>query len=178
MVAGSILPVSLYKNNLYFLFGKENTLETNAKGWSDFGGGCENSETPLETAKREGAEELSGFLGNDSDISNLLKSGFHKIVHEDYHIHICCVPYDANLPMYYNNHHKFLWGHDNIDVNHLHKSKLFEKCELRWFSEGDLVSKRKIFRHFYQDMVEKILDEIPSIRKLVRKQNRNTRRNR
>ena len=46
MVAGSILPVCIYKNKLYFLFGKENNNEKDAKGWSDFGGGCESNETP------------------------------------------------------------------------------------------------------------------------------------
>ena len=42
MVAGSILPITIYKNKLYFLFGKENSMEDSSKGWSDFGGGCEN----------------------------------------------------------------------------------------------------------------------------------------
>ena len=54
MVAGAILPVCIYKNKLFFLFGKENKKETSAKGWSDFGGGCEHHETPYQTAIREG----------------------------------------------------------------------------------------------------------------------------
>ena len=37
MVAGSILPVSFNdKNQLCFLFGKENPMEDSAKGFSDF----------------------------------------------------------------------------------------------------------------------------------------------
>jgi 8-oxo-dGTP pyrophosphatase MutT (NUDIX family) len=56
MVAGSILPVTIHKNKLYFLFGKENPLEDSAKGWSDFGGGVEAGETPYQTALREGGE--------------------------------------------------------------------------------------------------------------------------
>ena len=71
MVAGSILPVTIYKNQLYFLFGKENPMENSSKGWSDFGGGLEHGETPYITALREGSEELTGFLGKSSDIDIL-----------------------------------------------------------------------------------------------------------
>jgi hypothetical protein len=62
MVAGSILPVCIHNNQLYFLFGKENKKEKDAPGWADFGGGCEPRETPYQTALREGYEETSGFL--------------------------------------------------------------------------------------------------------------------
>ena len=55
MVAGSILPIAIYKNQLYFLFGKENPLEDSAKGWSDFGGKMEPGETPYKAAMREGS---------------------------------------------------------------------------------------------------------------------------
>ena len=64
MVGSSILPVTIHKNKLYFLFGKETPLETSAPGWSDFGGGVEPGENVLETALREGGEELTGFLGD------------------------------------------------------------------------------------------------------------------
>lgn len=165
MVAGSILPVAIYKNKLYFLFGKENSLETSAKGWSDFGGGCENSETPFKTALREGAEELSGFLGDKKEIASLLKSGYHEIICNTYHVHICIIPYEPHLVTYYNNHHKFLWNRMDREV--LQKTKLFEKCELRWFSESELSTKRKLFRNFYQEIVENIRADIPDIRKLI-----------
>ena len=63
MVAASILPVALHKGKIYFLFGKENEMEDSAPGFSDFGGRVENSESIMETALREGSEELCGFLG-------------------------------------------------------------------------------------------------------------------
>ena len=44
MVAASLLPITIYKNKLYFLFGKENDMEDSAKGWSDFGGRVEKDE--------------------------------------------------------------------------------------------------------------------------------------
>ena len=45
MTGSSILPVSYYKGQLYFLFGKENPKEDSARGFSDFGGGVEDGES-------------------------------------------------------------------------------------------------------------------------------------
>ena len=53
MVAGSILPVTIHNNELFFLFGKENPMENSAKGWSDFGGRVDAGETPYTAALRE-----------------------------------------------------------------------------------------------------------------------------
>jgi len=95
MVAGSILPVTIHNGKLYFLFGKENKFEDSARGWSDFGGGCEGTESPYETAMREGGEELTGFLGDEKSIKKLIKrNGLYKIEHNDYHVHIFHLPYD------------------------------------------------------------------------------------
>ena len=80
MVAGSILPVTIYKNQLYFLFGKENQLEDSAKGWSDFGGRLENNETPYQAALREGAEELTGFLGDSKELNKLIRPLYTDIL--------------------------------------------------------------------------------------------------
>jgi 8-oxo-dGTP pyrophosphatase MutT (NUDIX family) len=80
MVAGSILPVTIHNKKLYFLFGQESKFEDYAPGWSDFGGNCENGETPYKTALRESSEELTGFLGNSIEIKKLIKKmvGFIK----------------------------------------------------------------------------------------------------
>jgi hypothetical protein len=96
MVAGSILPISLHKGKLYFLFGKENPMEDSSKGFSDFGGGVEKGETPFLTALREGGEELTGFLGDKSDVKRLIKKGKGpiKFSHNDYHIHMFFMDYD------------------------------------------------------------------------------------
>ena len=67
MVAASILPITIHKNQLLFLFGKENELEDSAKGWSDFGGRVDPGETIFQGALREGSEELTGFLGNNKN---------------------------------------------------------------------------------------------------------------
>lgn len=178
MVAGSILPVTIHNGKIYFLFGKENPLEDSAKGWSDFGGGCENGESPFETAMREGGEELTGFLGDGQTIRKLLKSrGFYKIVHNDYHVHLFFLPYDENLPKYYNQNHEFLWK--RMDKMMLSESKLFEKIQIDWFSDAQLKTKRSQFRGFYREIVDKFISEIENIRLFIlKKSRRKTRKNR
>ena len=182
MVAGSILPVTIHNGKLYFLFGKENPYEDSAKGWSDFGGGCENCEKPFETAMREGGEELSGFLGDGKNIRKLIKQqgGIYHIEHNNYHVHMFYFPYDENLPKYYNQNHKFLW--ELMDTKLLHKSKLFEKIEIKWFSETELRTRRSLFRSFYREIVDKFIGDFENIRafmiKKISRKNRKTRKNR
>lgn len=167
MVAGSILPVTIYKNKLYFLFGKENPMEDSAKGFSDFGGGLENKETPMEAAFREGSEELSGYLGDKMAVRKIIeKQGkVYKISHNDYHIHIFFMEYDENLVKYYNNSHAFLW--EKMDKHVLNDSKLFEKIEIRWFSETELKTKSSLFRPFYREIVNIFREQLPKIREFV-----------
>ena len=177
MVAGSILPVTIHKNKLYFLFGKENSMEDSSKGWSDFGGGVDKGETPYDTALREGGEELTGFLGDKNIIKKLIKNGggVYKIIHNDYHVHIFFMEYDENLPKYYNQNHAFLWN--RMDKKLLNDSKLFEKIEINWFSIDDMKKRRKEFRSFYQEIVDKFLREIENIRRFLKKNNRKTKKN-
>ena len=168
MVAGALLPVTIHNDKLYFLFGKENPLEDSSKGWSDFGGGCEENEDPFTTALREGSEELTGFLGNKSILRKTIKKsgGFYKITHNDYNIHIFFMNYDPNLPDYFNKNHLFLWK--NMDKNYLNKSRLFEKIEIDWFSEEDLKNRRSEFRSFYQEITDIILNNINKIHKFIK----------
>ena len=172
MVAGSILPVTIHNDKLYFLFGKENPSEKSAKGWSDFGGRLENKETPFEGAIREGSEELSGFLGNKSQLKSLIRKngGIYKLKYNNYHLHLFFIEYDENLPKYFNQNHYFLW--DNMEHDVLNKSKLFEKIEIKWFSMKNIRSNLKQFRPFYTDLLkimfsqqQQILDFIKSKQK-------------
>ena len=176
MVAGSILPVTIYKNQLYFLFGKENPKEDSAKGWSDFGGGVENNDTIYETAMREGGEELTGFLGDAKQLEKLIKKngGIYKLSHNDYHIHMFFLEYDENLPKYYNQNHRFLW--ERMDTQVLNKTKLFEKIEINWFSVNDMRKKKRQFRSFYQEIVDKILLDVENIRDFIDKKTKKHRK--
>lgn len=163
MVAGSMLPIGYKNGKIMFLFGKENSLEDSSKGWSDFGGGCENNETPLETAFREGGEELTFFLGDGNDIKEYVSKngGVFPIVHDTYHFHLFYKPYDPKLPEYYNNNHRHLWKHMNKDI--LNKSKLFEKIEIQWFSINDIRRRIKEFRGFFQEKILYVLSKLPEI---------------
>jgi hypothetical protein len=176
MVGSSILPVAIRNRNLYFLFGKENPLEDSAKGFSDFGGGNEPGESLYETAVREGAEELTGFLGHGKQLQSLMhKHGkLVKINHNNkYHVHIFLMDYDENLPKYYNNNHRFLWGKMNKNV--LNDSKLFEKIEIEWFTPKMMRERRNEFRPFYREIVDVILKKEPMIRKKFNNKNRTKR---
>ena len=111
-MGAGILPTTIHNGKLHFLFGKENQY-ADTPGWSDIGGGTDNNESFLETASREGMEELTGFLGMEKDIKKLLtQHGTYKIEFGEpsrrYRIHIFPMKYDPNLPVYYNINHRFL----------------------------------------------------------------------
>lgn len=169
MVAGSLLPITIHNNKLYFLFGKENPMEDSAKGWSDFGGRVDAGETPFTAALREGGEELTGFLGNNSALRKLVKKngGTFHLEHNKYHVHMFYLQYDENLPKYYNQNHQFLW--ERMDKNTLNDSKLFEKIEIQWFSVDDMIHKRSQFRNFYQQIVDLFIDKKIAIEGFARK---------
>lgn len=170
MVGSSILPASYYKGKLYFLFGKENSL-ADTPGWSDFGGGVDPGESIIQTALREGGEELTGILGDDKMISSLIKKngGIFKMQHETYHIHMFKLPYSEykDMPKYYNNTHHFLWN--RMDKKLLNETKLFEKIEIQWFSIDDIKKRRGEFRNFYRNIVDMIIDKEPEIRRFLSK---------
>jgi len=167
MVASSILPVTLINGKLYFLFGKENEMEHSAKGFSDFGGRVESGESIIDTAFREGSEELCGFLGGEQEIKALVErnGGFYKLSHSNYHVHIFYMTYDPNLPKYFTNQHRFLWN--RMDKEMLNNSKLFEKQEIKWVSVDDMKANHIEFRSFYYDIVKKILSNISPIKKFI-----------
>lgn len=176
MPGSSILPVAIHNNKLYFLFGKENPMEDSAHGFSDFGGGIEKGETPIQTALREGSEEITGFLGTSSQIKRHIKKngGTYAFTHtnaknsaQNYTVHIVKYPYDANLPIYYNDNHQFLW--DRMDRKLLNSSKLFEKIRIEWFCEDDLKKRMSEYRPFYREVVETLLQKLPKIREFVTK---------
>ena len=168
MVAGAILPVCIYKNKLFFLFGKENKKETSAKGWSDFGGGCKHHETPYQTAIREGMEESSGFL----DTKQLVKQGVYKLVHNSYNVFIVKSEYNPELPIYFNRMHEFI----EQKMPKLLDTVLFEKQEIKWFSIDEMIQHRSEFRPFYQEITDLIVQNKTKINQFI-KRKRKTRKN-
>jgi 8-oxo-dGTP pyrophosphatase MutT (NUDIX family) len=159
-MGGSILPVTIHNNKIYFLFGKERNIDENP-GWSDFGGGTDKGETFIETAIREGGEELTGFLGSDNDIRKMLsKYGTYNIDYKSegydtYRCHIFPIDYDEMLPHYYNNNQKFL--QKRLDKKIIRDSKIFEKAEIKWFSFDEIKKHHNEFRSFYKNIIHLIL---------------------
>jgi hypothetical protein len=170
-MGAGILPTTIHNNKLYFLFGKENQYEDSAKGFSDFGGGTDNDENYLQTAIREGGEELTGFLGSDNDVKKLLKKyGTYNIDYKSegfntYRMHIFPMAYDELLPFYYNNNQRFL--QKRLDPKVIQKSKIFEKEEIRWVCVDDILKMKPQFRSYFQNIVEMIDLQKSEINKFI-----------
>jgi hypothetical protein len=173
-MGASILPVTIYKGKLYFLFGKERPDDENP-GWSDFGGGTDDKESYMQTAIREGGEELTGFLGSDADVKHLLtKYGTFDVDYKSdgygiYRVHIFPMKYDPMLPHYYNNNQLFL--QKRLDPKIIRDTKIFEKQQIRWLSVNDIMKmkQKKEFRSFYQNVVELILAKKSEIDSFIKK---------
>jgi hypothetical protein len=171
-MGAGILPTTIYKNKLYFLFGKENKYEDSAPGFSDFGGGKDDNELLFDTAIREGGEELTGFLGSDEDLKKMLnKTGTYNIdiLSKEgkitYRTHIFPMMYDDKLPFYYNNNQRFI--QKRLDPNVIKNSKIFEKEEIRWICVDDLLKIKKQFRFFYIPTIERLTKERKNIKKFI-----------
>jgi 8-oxo-dGTP pyrophosphatase MutT (NUDIX family) len=186
MTGSGCLPVCIHNNKLLFLFGLESPAEISSKGWSDFAGGMEKNENEssdkqiYEAALREMAEETSGFLGDPKEIDILVKKngGYIKYCHDNngsnYHMHIFRLDYDEKLIKYYNANHKYLY--EKLDHKLLQKTKVFEKIELQWFSLDMMRKKRKLFRSFYRDIIDKLIIESNTIHLFVKKSRKNNSR--
>ena len=171
-MGAGILPTCIYKDKLYFLFGKEHEY-CDTPGWSDFGGGTDNSETYMQTAIREGGEELTGFLGSDKDLTKMLKKrgtfniDYMSNGHTNYRMHIFKMEYDPALPHYYNNNQRFLQKH--LDREIIKKTKIFEKAEIRWTCVDELPKMRKEFRNYFQNIVTIVCDKKDEIYQFINK---------
>ena len=174
-MGAGILPIALHKGKLYFLFGKENKY-ADTPGWSDFGGGIDKGEKPLNTAIREAQEEITGFLGDDKDIKKMMKQGTFNIVHNDYYMYICLMPYNDYLPLYYNNNQRFL--QKKLDPKIIETSKIFEKSEIKWVSADALMKMRPQFRSYFKEFVDILSQKKVEIMKFAKKGENKTRKNR
>ena len=178
-MGGGILPVALYKGQLYFLFGLENKMD-DTPGFADFGGGQNNSETQFETAIREGTEELNGFFGNITSLrKNVKRNKIIHILHKTYLTCIFLTEYDENLPIYFNNNFNFLQRKLPRVIKNT-ENGLLEKQKIKWFSSKELTTRKKDFRPFYQEIVDKIIAKLPLIKQKVfakAKQIKQTRKN-
>jgi 8-oxo-dGTP pyrophosphatase MutT (NUDIX family) len=171
-MGASILPVTIHNGKILLLFGKERNIDSNP-GWSDFGGGTDKGETFIETAVREGSEELTGFIGSPSDIRRLLNKygtihvDYNSKGHNTYRCHVFPMAYDEGLPHYYNNNQIFL--QKRLDPSIIRDSKLFEKTQIKWFDINELAKRRSEFRDFYRNIVDLILEKKAEIIALAKR---------
>lgn len=161
MIGSSILPTTIFNNQIYMLFGKERNNDKQP-GWSDFGGGNEKNETLIQTASREGAEELNGFIGDQHTIQYLLHKYGIFFIHYcntnknySYRIHILPMHFNYYLVPYFNNNQNII--HSKISKQLLKKLKIFEKTQIKWFNINSLIKHKHIFRKFYQPIIQTIL---------------------
>jgi hypothetical protein len=171
MPAASLLPVTIHNGKLYFLFGKENPLEDSSKGFSDFGGGKEDKSF-YDTALREAAEEFTGFFGPPEKLRKMIKKNGGTYIHrykadtpDEYRVHIFYIDYDPFMIDMFNNNHQYLWN--RMDKHMLNDSKLFEKIEIKWFCETELLRKKPLYRHFYYNIVKELVDKLDDIRAFI-----------
>lgn len=153
-MGAGILPVTILKGSIIFLLGREQ----NSNYWSDFGGSSNKGESILNTAIREGYEELDGFLGNQNQLENLVINNLVSLCNTNRYTTflfyvkpqvLCSIPY------FFNNHRTFL--EDELIINYK-KEGLFEKKEIKLFNKKDLIINYQEIRPFYRDIVSQLLE--------------------
>jgi 8-oxo-dGTP pyrophosphatase MutT (NUDIX family) len=168
IMGGGLLPVAIKNNKPYFLFGLENELD-DTPGWADFGGGKEDGETTLDTAIREGGEEINGFLGTGDKLrTRVKKNRIATISYKTYSTYIFKIDYDEKLPYYYKNNYEF-FSRYLPHVKHKKDNGLLEKAKIRWFSFKELKKEKGDFRSFYQNIVDLIIKREEKIIEILKK---------
>jgi hypothetical protein len=171
MVAASVLPIAKHNNKIYFLFGRESD-EDETPGFSDFGGGIKPGENTFSAAFREFTEETTGIFGGaEESMKKAQHCEIYKIIHgkdeKAYNIYVVPFEYDTTVVKHYNNIQKFI--HDSIkDKNFLHKTAIFEKIEMCWMTREEALKRKKEFRSFYREILDKIMgEEFKKIKKII-----------
>ncbi len=158
-MGAGILPIAITKyagtTNLYILLGQERNNEK----WSDFGGGSHKGEKPIQTAIREGGEELNGLLGLDDNLEDQVKNNkVLTISYDKYTSYVFRTKYNKDLPKYFNNNNIFAekYLNDKVNVNH---NGLFEKKRIGWFPIIKFSNNRtkSIIRPHYLPFIDNIL---------------------
>ena len=159
-MGAGILPITIHKGKLLFLFSREyigGKLKRDKGKWSDFGGGTELGESIKATAIREGWEESSGFLGNIENISKLVNTKtVTKISYKGYTTYVVYIKYNKKLPSKFNKQFA------RINASHPEKIStkgLYEKDLIEWVSYDDIRKNYNIFRPFYKHIVKRILSK-------------------
>jgi hypothetical protein len=76
-------------------------------------------------------------------------------------------PYDPMLPTYYNNNHKYI--EEKLDKEIIKKSKIFEKCEIKWVCIDDLNKMKSKCRCYFKNTIDHLLEKREEIYKFIKK---------
>lgn len=152
-MGAGILPMTVIKGSLFFLLGREKSGY-----WCDFGGTSNINESNINTAIREGYEELDGFFGNKKQLKKIVTNNLVSVYKTDRYTTFCFYVKCENiiqLPYYFNNHRKFL----DTEIEYKDKEGIFEKTEIKLFSITDLQKDNSIIRPFYRDIINQAIYE-------------------
>jgi len=154
-MGAGILPVAIFNGKIYFLFSREqNSGNSDNNQWSDFGGRKEKNETYRETAIREGWEESDGFLGDMSNIADLIDNKTVAIIKRNkYWTYIVEINYDKDLPDLF--HKKFQKIKDNTP-DLIARNGFYEKDKLRWIEHDHIKKNMSIYRPWYRAIINEI----------------------
>ena len=163
-MGAGILPITVHRNKIYFLYGRENIKNRKNRDrgkWSDFGGSTEKGETAFQTAAREGWEETSGILGSLRRIKSLIKHNLlDKIVYNEdgkgsYTVFLVLIPYNASLPKKLENTFKKALKNEPEKV--FAHNGLYEKDKAEWIPLHKLKSRIHTFRKWYRPVVHQTI---------------------
>ena len=158
-MGAGILPITIHKGAILFLFGRERYNNQ----WSDFGGSTEKGETTIDTAIREGGEELNGIYGIGNKLhSRVLNNLVNLLYYDTYSTYIFKVPYDKGLPTYFKNNNEFTEYYLPKHISNKYNG-LFEKDEIKWFTLAELSRERSMFRPFYQNIVNILVNDYDNL---------------
>ena len=179
-MGAGLLPVAMKNGKLYFLFGEERQRPgESARGWADFGGGPDKGENDLQTAAREGSEELTGFLGSPSKVKKLLKGRKVEVYVPDnkYRTYIVPHKYSPDMVTFFNAQAEFFKEYIAGDI--LNKNVIYEKSKIKWYSISEMKREKKKFRNFYKKIVDEIIKKEDEIRVMFegRNKKKKTRKN-
>jgi len=164
-MGAGVLPVALYRGSLFLLLGQERKNDL----WCDFGGSPNKGEKPINTAIREGSEELNGFLGEENEFEVTVNCNMILSISFDrYTSYIFRTNYDKKLPVYFSNVNSFAEIHlkDKVDTKH---NGLFEKNQIQWFplSKFKDGKSQNMFRNHYKPIVDSLLKNEKFIIKFI-----------
>jgi len=157
-MGAGILPVSIYKGEIYFLFGRESRhIDHRASGlWSDFGGAKEKKEKRMDTAIREGWEETEGLLGSYNYIKYMVENKCIKRFNmRNYTSFVIPITYSKSFIKKHKYIYETAWKNTPDLV--LEENGMYEKDRMKWFTVEELEKNIKKFRPWYRTIVKKII---------------------